>query len=182
MRIRKATLADAQGAFQVRVKSWQTSYAGILPARYLAGLDSQDLWHEWQGELEDLNHGKVTYVAENQTGQVIGFASGGPERNGDPIFSAELYAIYLLGANQHRGIGSQLFQSVARDLNQAGHRSMLVWALSANPTRSFYEKLGGEVVDQKEIEIAGGNFTEVAYGWRDIRPLTELGFAAKPEV
>jgi GNAT superfamily N-acetyltransferase len=113
---------------------------------------------------------------------VIGLASGGPERNGDPIFSAELYAIYLLGANQHRGIGSQLFQSVARDLNQAGHRSMLVWALSANPTRSFYEKLGGEVVDQKEIEIAGGNFTEVAYGWRDIRPLTELGFAAKPEV
>jgi GNAT superfamily N-acetyltransferase len=174
MKIRKATPADAQGAFQVRLTSWQSSYAGILPARYLAGMDSQDHWHDWQTELEDLDHGKVTYVAEDEYGQVVGFASGGPERTGDPIFSAELYAIYLLGPNQHQGVGSLLFQAVARDLIQAGHLSMLVWALAANPTRSFYEKLGGEVVDQKEIEIGGGNFTEVAYGWRDIHPLAEL--------
>jgi GNAT superfamily N-acetyltransferase len=174
MRIRKATPADAQGIFQVRVKSWQSCYAGILPARYLASLDSEDHLLEWKTELENINHSRVTFVAEDEGGIIVGYASAGPERYGDPIFSGELYAIYLLQPNQHQGTGSRLLQAVARELTSSGHQSMLVWALAANPTRSFYESLGGEVVDQKDIEIAGGNYTEVAYGWRNIQPLVQL--------
>ncbi len=173
MKIRKAVPADAEAVFFLRVKSWQTSYAGVLPAKFLADLGSAERLKEWQEDRENLNHNKVTYVAEDDAGRIVGFASAGPERNGDAIFQGELYAIYLLAQNQHRGIGTRLVQAVSADLMQRGYPSMLVWALLANPTRSFYEKLGGELVDQKEIEIAGANFTEVAYGWRDIRPLAD---------
>jgi GNAT superfamily N-acetyltransferase len=174
MKIRKAVPADAEAVFRVRVQSWQCSYAGILPAKFLADLGSEDRLREWQADRNNLNHNKVTYVAEDENGQIVGFAIGGPERNNDPIFQGELYAIYLLEQNQHQGIGSRLVQAVSSDLERDGYPSMLIWALSANPARSFYEKLGGELVDQKEIEIGGAYYTEVAYGWRDIRPLVNL--------
>jgi len=174
MKIRKAVPADAEAVFRVRVKSWQTSYAGILPAKYLADLGSEDRYREWQADRDNLNHTKVTFVAEDGRGQIVGFASGGPELNNDPVFQGELYAIYLLAHSQHQGVGTQLVQSVSCELVNQGYQSMLVWALSANPTRGFYEKLGGELVDQKEIEIGGAYYTEVAYGWRDIRPLVDL--------
>jgi len=31
--------------------------------------------------------------------------TGGPERRGDPIFSGELYALHVLAACQHQGLG-----------------------------------------------------------------------------
>ncbi len=174
MKIRKAVPADAEAVFGVRVKSWQASYAGILPTKYLAELGSEDRYREWQADRDNLNHNKVTFVAEDESGQIVGFATGGPELNNDPIFRGELYAIYLLGPNQNQGIGTRLVEAISGELVKRGYSSMLVWALSANPTRSFYEKLGGELVDQKEIEIGGAYYTEVAYGWRDIRPLVDL--------
>jgi L-amino acid N-acyltransferase YncA len=174
MKIRKAVPADADAVFWVRVKSWQTSYAGILPARFLADLGSPVHLKEWQEDRDNLNHNKVTYVAEDDQGTIVGFAIGGPERTGDAVFQGELYAIYLLEQNQHQGIGTGLVQMISGELMTRGYPSMLVWAISANPTRGFYEKLGGEVVDQKEIEIGGAYYTEVAYGWRDIRALASL--------
>ncbi len=174
MKIRKAVPADADAVFWVRVKSWQTSYAGILPARFLADLGSPVHLKEWQDERDNLNHNKVTYVAEDAGGKIVGFAIGGPERTGDAVFQGELYAIYLLEQIQHQGIGSRLVQVVSGELMTRGYPSMLVWAISSNPTRGFYEKLGGEVVDQKEIEIGGAYYTEIAYGWRDIRALVDL--------
>ena len=174
MKIRIAAAADARGIFQVWVTSWQTTYAGILPAKYLCSLESEDHVVEWQVELGSPDPSRYTYVAENENGEIIGYATGGPERVGDPVFKGELYAIYLLPENQRQGIGSQLIHAVASDMLKDGYSSIIVWALSANPAREFYEKLGGELVDQKEVEIGGANFMEVAYGWRDIRQLIEM--------
>lgn len=180
MRIRKAEAGDARDIFRVRVSSWQTCYAGILPAKYLSSLGSEDRLKEWQIELAAPNPCMSIYVAENGRNEVIGYATGGPERDGDPVFKSELYAIYLLEQHQHRGIGSQLLYSVANDLLEKGYGSIIVWALAVNPARTFYEKLGGDLVDQKEVEIGGANYTEVAYGWRDIRRLIEMFAAPAP--
>jgi len=51
---------------------------------------------------------------------------------------------------------------------------MLVWVLAENPSRAFYDALGGIVVNSKMIEIGGRELQEVAYGWSDIHPLVEL--------
>lgn len=174
MKIRKAIASDAPGISQVRVSSWQTSYAGILPAKYLSSLDSTGQLGEWQAELAHPDPTRPVYVAENGNQTLIGYAAGGPERNGDAVFRSELYAVYLLENKQHQGIGRQLVHAVAVELAQAGFSSMLLWTLAANPARSFYEKLGGELVDQKEVEIGGSIYTEVSYGWRDIHQLIEV--------
>ena len=45
------------------------------------------------------------YVAENDAGEIVGFACGGPERSGDPVYTGELYGIYVLPEYHRRGIG-----------------------------------------------------------------------------
>jgi hypothetical protein len=50
---------------------------------------------------------------------------------------------------------------------------MLVWTLAANPFRFFYERLGGQRVLERTIEIGGQSLAEVAYGWRNVAPLME---------
>jgi hypothetical protein len=50
---------------------------------------------------------------------------------------------------------------------------MLVWVLAKNPYRKFYDKLGGKYIRSKEIEIGGTTYEEVAYGWKDLRAITD---------
>ena len=45
---------------------------------------------------------------------------------------------------------------------------MLVWVLAENPSRQFYEALGGQELGQQEITVGGATLVEVAYGWKDI--------------
>ena len=46
---------------------------------------------------------------------------------------------------------------------------MMLWVLKQNPSRGFYERLGGEVLAEQEIEISGQKYPEVAYGWRALQ-------------
>ena len=60
---------------------------------------------------------------------------------------------------------------VAANLAGSGVRGMVVWVLAGNPSRSFYEALGGQHVSVKPVTIGGVRLEEVAYGWPDIRAL-----------
>jgi hypothetical protein len=48
---------------------------------------------------------------------------------------------------------------------------MMVWVLADNPSRAFYERLGGEPLAEKLIEWAGVQLVEVALGWRELAGL-----------
>ena len=54
------------------------------------------------------------YVAENEAGQIVGFADGGPERARDMTFKGELYAIYILNDYQRQGVGRHLIPIYCR--------------------------------------------------------------------
>jgi hypothetical protein len=43
--------------------------------------------------------------------------------------------------------------------------------LKANPARGFYERMGGVLVAEQDIEIGGVMLPEVAYGWKDVSSL-----------
>jgi L-amino acid N-acyltransferase YncA len=170
--IKEATAADVPQIAKVHVDSWRTTYAGILPATFLARMSYEDFearWYGWMGEPG--GHG-IFYVAELPPRRIVGFASGGPRREGQyPEYEDELYAAYLLREHQHRGLGRQLLGAVADGLAAKGERSMLTWVLAENPSRSFYEAVGGKLLGSQEIKIGGVTLEEVAYGWDDTRKL-----------
>ena len=97
--------------------------------------------------------------------------SGGPARENDPSYSGELYAIYLLEQQQRQGIGRRLVAELCSWLLSEGLNSMYTWVLEKNPSRRFYESLGGIEFKRQTITIGGRDVVEVAYGWDDITPL-----------
>ena len=114
-------------------------------------------------------------VAETEGCEIVGFAYGAPEREGNPLYRGELFAIYVLQGHQRRGVGRRLFSALARHFISQDIDSMLLWVLKDNhPARQFYELMGGEYVEQKTITIGGTDLIEVAYGWKDI---TEIAVA-----
>jgi L-amino acid N-acyltransferase YncA len=166
MRIREATVADARAIAEVHVTSWRVAYAGIVPAAYLASLSVDEREGRWAKILTG-EDGTRTHVAVDEKGQVIGFASGGPLREGNPTYAGELYAIYLLPDHKNKGYGRRLASIVAQRLAREGMPSMLVWVLAENYARGFYERLGGALVGEQPITIGGVELREVAYGWPD---------------
>ncbi len=177
MRIREAQTEDAGPIAKVHIDSWRTSYADLVPAAFLAGMSYQDREAAWVDTLVTRNPQTCNFVVETNEGEILGFAGGGPEREGDQIYPGELYYVYLLQQYQRRGLGQLLVAAVAQRLLADEFNSMLLWVLKDNhPARRFYESLGGELIGQKvqDITIGGAKFVEVAYGWKDISVLTEV--------
>lgn len=92
--IREAVAPDAAAIARVHVDCWRTTYAGIVPHDYLANLSYGRREQMWRDVLSAQQPATFVYVAEAADGQVVGFASGGPERSGHAVYTGELYAIY----------------------------------------------------------------------------------------
>ncbi|MDE2860273.1 MAG: GNAT family N-acetyltransferase [Chloroflexota bacterium] len=170
--IRAANPADAGSIARVHIDSWRTTYAGVVPAEYLASLSYQRRESGWSKVFTANEPARSIFVAETEGSDVVGFANGGPEREGDSTYRGELYAIYILQEHQNRGLGRHLVSAVTQRLLADGFSSMLVWVLEDNHrARRFYESLGGEQVGRKSVEIGGADLVEVSYGWKDIARL-----------
>lgn len=168
MNIRKAVLADARGIAEVHVDSWLSTYRNIVPADYLNQLTYEARERLWENNLANCD----VFVAEDESGKIIGFADNGKERTGKfENLLGEVYSIYILEEHQSKGLGNLLLKRTVQDLLGKGINSMIIWALEENRACGFYEKMGGRIVDTKKMEISGKQLTERAYGWEDIRVL-----------
>ena len=119
MIIREATIADVPAIARVHVESSQSSYRGILPDNFLDALPSANREELWRQNLTDPRYGKTTFAVVAEETSVVAFANGGPERKGDGLYDAEIYAIYLLKSQQRCGLGRKMMQTLARSLSNA---------------------------------------------------------------
>ncbi|MDQ3703243.1 MAG: GNAT family N-acetyltransferase [Chloroflexota bacterium] len=171
MVVRAAEIADAPDIARVQVDTWRTQYRGLVPDAFLDGASYEERTQRWTRGLTQAETQQCAYVAQEADGTIVGFATGGPNRDGDPEYAGELYAIYILAAHQGRGIGRRLVRAVAAHLATHGLHSMLVWVLRANPSCRFYAALGGHAVRQRPIEFGGLTHDELGYGWTDTTDL-----------
>lgn len=173
MKIRPAHVNDAEGIARVHVESWQSTYKGIIAENYLASLSIKRRAERWRKNLSDQTSRTWVFVVEKTNKQIVGIASGGPQRDPQLNYDGELYAIYLLEEAQRRRLGSRLMHALADQLAAHGYKRLLVWVLESNPSRKFYEALGGKYVAKKIIAIGKQDLIEVAYGWQNLRTLLE---------
>jgi L-amino acid N-acyltransferase YncA len=171
MIIRKAVAKDAEGIAKVHVESWKTTYKNIVSDEFLNTLSYDSRKQMWENAIPNSH----VFVAENEDGQIIGFSTGGKERTGKyENYKGELYAIYILKEYQAQGLGKKLVKPIIEVLENLNIYSMLVLVLEENPSRYFYESLGGEKIDSIDIEIGGEILKETVYGWSDITYLFKL--------
>jgi ribosomal protein S18 acetylase RimI-like enzyme len=163
--VRPAVVEDARAIAAVHVASWRTTYRDILDEVTLSQLSVERRTAGWRASLTEYADQNVVYVAEDETGEVVGFVSGGEERDGDPEYSGELYAIYLLAEIKGYGIGRKLATTLLNHLRTMGHSAILVWVLDENPAKHFYAAMGALPVRERVVEIADADYRELGYGW-----------------
>jgi ribosomal protein S18 acetylase RimI-like enzyme len=174
IRIRRATRSDATAIGRVHVETWQSAYAGLLPDAMLAHMS--DVRHSamWARALEDPGEARGIFVADDEAMGVVGFGSCGPVRDPPEGLDdkarrvGEVYLLYVEPDFQNQGLGRRLLDAMFRQLRSDGFDTAVLWMLAENPTRFFYEGLGGALVGQRTDTFAGVDVDEVAYAWRDL--------------
>lgn len=138
LRVRRATIADAEAIARVHVRTWQAGYRGIVPDAHLDGLDERARARAWRATLGE---GSDVLVVERD-GSVVGFANWGPSRDADGAGVVELYAIYVLASAWGTGVGPLLLAAAVEEMRAATGRATL-WVLRDNGrARRFYEREG----------------------------------------
>lgn len=174
IKLRRATVDDAEAIAAVRIESWRATYRGMIPDAYLDDMRLEDSMLHWRKVLQALPEAGdriCVYVAESE-GHIVGFASGMMLPEPKLGMQAELTAVYLRPAWQRIGIGRRMLQKVARTMQAQGADSLLVWVISGNSiARNFYEELGGELLQEQAFSWDGMDLMEAGYGWRDLSVL-----------
>lgn len=178
--IRPATPSDIPAIASLHVAGWKGAYGGIVDQAYLDSLTVEQRisdWTEWMASGE--SH---VFLAEEE-GHPAGFAVIGrtktPPPGSSPIrpsHSGEIYALYLAPDFWRRGIGSALIRYAARELKARKHSAICLWVLDANGrAKNFYEKMGGQKLGGKMIDIGPSTLKEICYGWKDTAALRAEG-------
>jgi GNAT superfamily N-acetyltransferase len=172
--VRRARLRDAPGIAGVHIAAWQSTYAGILPADYLAHLSLSRLAQFYGRSIAS---GSGVYVASDAGPglAVRGFATAGRARAS--YADGEVETLYVLDDWRDRGLGRRLLTAAGGWLHARGCASAFLWVLRDNPNRWFYERLGGRPAVQANVAVAGQRVPQVAYVWDPIGRL----LAASPQ-
>ncbi|MBM3645361.1 MAG: GNAT family N-acetyltransferase [Alphaproteobacteria bacterium] len=177
--IRRARASDAAAIGRVHVETWQGAYAGLLPDSLLVSMSDvrQSAW--WSRALADPDHARGVFVAEDREAGIVGFGSCGPAREEggaldlDDLDTAELrlgevYTLYVDADFQNRGLGRALLAALFGQLTSDGFHAAMLWMVADNPSRFFYERLGGVVCGERTDRVGEAEVEEVAWLWRDL--------------
>lgn len=173
--IRRAAPTDALGIGRVHVAAWRDTYPGVLPAGYLVGMSARAEAARWRTTQARSEFGTATFVAEDPSAGIIGYGICGPQRNERPAgIDGEFYALYVRPQMQGRNIGRQLIAAMADHLLACRMSSASVWVLRDNPSRWFYQRLGGRLAAEEMIRFAGIQLVQLAYVWPNFSALDRL--------
>ena len=161
----------------LHVASWREAYTGLLPDHLLDGLSAEARSAMWATVLNDpARFGGTEIFVAVRNGDILGFGASGGQREEalkGQGFDGEFGAIYVLKSHQRAGVGTALMNLMARNLLSQGRRGASLWVLRQNlPARTFYERLGGTIVGERDDEQSGVTLSEVAYGWSELSSLT----------
>jgi L-amino acid N-acyltransferase YncA len=174
-RLRRSTIADTEILGRIHAQAWRESYAEILPESVLStsgSVEGRTAKRLAIFEHSTAKHGH--FIVEDEKGRAAGFGDCGPAVETGDYAPAEVTTLYLLREAQGKRLGRMLFQTMMRHLAAQSFPSAALKVFTANASRSFYEKLGGQKAGEMNVTMAGQKFPTVVYVWRDLKPFALL--------
>ena len=174
--VRAATAEDLAAVSAIRVGSWRSGYAGLMPDAVLDGMSVEEDLVRRRELFATLGPEYAALVAASPDGSIGGFANIGPYRGageresdtaGDDGHAGEIFALYVDPARWRSGAGRALLTASVAWLTGCGRDPVRLWVLSRNVrARRFYEA-GGFAADgaTDTFEIGGAALPEVRYSF-----------------
>lgn len=158
--IRIAVPSDVQQIAEVHVQSWKETYVGMIHQHVIDEYSVKKRLQLWQQLVNDANHRLFVY---EQDGKIFGFLDGYLNPNNH---IAEIKAFYFLKQIKGQGIGRAMFEKFYQLINVKQHQLLQLGVINQNPSRYFYEKMGGSVIGEEEIPEYGEGISELFYEWK----------------
>jgi len=171
MIIRKAILTDAPMIAKVHVDSWRTTYKDIIPKAFLDKLSYEQRTELWYRNISEENN--YVLVAENDQGELVGFADAWKRETNTEEDSIDLTSIYLLEEYQGMAIGKKLLKELFKYFKQMNYERVFVEVLADNQTRYFYEYYGAKLVNTVQVKIGEKILNEIIYEWDSVDKVIE---------
>jgi L-amino acid N-acyltransferase YncA len=167
--IDRARPQDARAIAVIHVEVWRNAYPGLLPDHTLAGLSVGRLAPQYEAAIR---FGGGVLVARTAQGRVVGFATASPREAAGPA-EGEVHTLYVHDDWRERGIGRLLLKEAARNLLRCSCRSLFLWVLADNPSRWFYQHLGGRPALRGTTRVGGRLLPQLAMVWDRIELLAD---------
>lgn len=153
---RDAVAADIPALAELHVLTWNATY------NTSRGPTVATRTWQWNEVFAKENRRDFVLVLENRDRRLIGFTWGRPHEG---EFEGELSKIYLRWEYHGLGLGRRMMAETARRFLERGIHSFILFAELSNPTLGFYDRVGGERLQDDRAQFNGG------YGWRDLTTL-----------
>lgn len=171
VRIREARSPDAPAIARIHVDAWRNAYAGLLPDERLIKMSRDAYTLQWARVLGRKRGRERVVVAETTDADLVGFGSAGRARHQQLSFDGEIYMLYVHPEHQDCGFGRSLLTGLFSNLLARRIESAFVWVLAENPSRFFYETMGGRRIAERTETMWNTSLLEVAYGWSDLKAI-----------
>jgi 3-deoxy-manno-octulosonate cytidylyltransferase (CMP-KDO synthetase) len=164
---RVGTAGDIPSISDAYIRSVRGSYQGILPTDYLDGLTVEKRSKVFADRRAANAESYGLLIAEHESAGVIGFVDFAQRGEADSPHGY-IFSFYFVPEFQRRGLGSLLFRDCLRKLRNRSYATVCLDTFETNPSRPFYDKMGGKVVERREHEVNGLNLPAVVYRWDDL--------------
>jgi ribosomal protein S18 acetylase RimI-like enzyme len=171
--IRRARVVDAPAIAAIHIASSDDAYAPL--AAVWPSADAAKRAAMWTETLSAEDPRCPVFIAEDETGAVIGFCGAGPARRSEPLAEVEIHVIHVLPAYRGRGIGDALWKAICLETRGPNLASMYVDTLAELACCSFYESRGGEVIERRFADFHGATRTHVTFRWLRGKPNNRPG-------
>jgi ribosomal protein S18 acetylase RimI-like enzyme len=150
-KIKIATSENIPLIRELTFKIWPQTYAAILSQEQIDYM--LDMMYSESSLQKQMNEGsQFIIVYDNE--EPVGFAAYLSKE----LSIFKLDKIYILPSQQGKGTGKFVIDYIINDIKQKKAKSLQLQVNRYNKARSFYEKLGFVVIDEKDFDIGNGYF------------------------
>jgi diamine N-acetyltransferase len=147
--IRKATPGDAQTIRQLAEDTWWITYSPILEKEQISFMLDEiysigKLSHQLENNLQ-------TYILLLEGDKAVAFTAFSPREEDLEVY--KLHKLYCLPETQGKGYGKVLINEVINETLKAGKHQLDLNVNRYNKAKTFYEKMGFEVIYEEDIAI-----------------------------
>ena len=150
-KIKNATVKDIPLIRELTFNIWPQTYAASLSPDQISYM--LDMMYSESSLQQQMNNGsRFVFVYENEV--PVGFAAYFLKE--PSVF--KLDKIYILPSQQGKGTGRFVIDHIIDEIKKKGATALQLQVKRDNKARYFYEKLGFNIIEEKDFDIGNGYF------------------------